>query len=136
MELWHNRQDAFFVYTVNGKKYLQEATHELRQVQWPTKKHAIRISIITGIFVLSSALLLMLIDFALNKGMALLRSSSSYSVSSDSSVSPGDIDMGGVHINTENAVSNVINIAPSTENAGGTTLEVTSETLSPETNEQ
>lgn len=77
----------------------------------------------------------MLIDFALNKGMALLRSSSSHSVSTETP-SPVNIDMGDVHIDTGNAESQVVNIAPETEKDEGTTLEVTSETLSPETNEQ
>lgn len=48
-------------------KYIHEALHELRQVQWPTKNHAIRISIIAAIFVGSSALLIALVDLLLSK---------------------------------------------------------------------
>ncbi len=49
------------------KKYFSEAIHELRQVQWPTKNHAIRISTISAIFVVSSALIIAVVDFVLNK---------------------------------------------------------------------
>ena len=49
------------------KKYLEEAIHELRQVQWPTKNYAIRISTIAGIFVFASAAAIAFIDFVLNK---------------------------------------------------------------------
>ncbi|QQS59390.1 preprotein translocase subunit SecE [Candidatus Peregrinibacteria bacterium] len=49
------------------KKYLQEAIHELRQVQWPTKNHAMRISIVAAIFVGSSAIIIGLVDLVLSK---------------------------------------------------------------------
>jgi len=53
------------------KKYIEEAIHELRQVQWPTKNYAIRISTIAGIFVFSSAVAIALIDFVLSKILLL-----------------------------------------------------------------
>jgi len=54
---------------MNPKKYLSEAIHELRNVKWPTKKHAVRISVITGIFVIVSTIVVAAVDFALEKVM-------------------------------------------------------------------
>ena len=49
------------------KKYFEEAIHELRQVQWPTRNHAIRISIISAIFVASSIVAIAIVDYFLNQ---------------------------------------------------------------------
>ncbi|MBI5412179.1 preprotein translocase subunit SecE [Candidatus Peregrinibacteria bacterium] len=44
------------------RTYLRESFQELHMVTWPTKKQAIRITIIVFFFVIFSALLLGLID--------------------------------------------------------------------------
>ncbi len=55
------------------KNYFQEAIHELRQVQWPTKNQTIRISVITIIFVFASAILIGLLDLLLGDLFFLIR---------------------------------------------------------------
>lgn len=55
------------------KKYIDECVHELRQVTWPTKNQAIRISIITMIFVVASAVLIGLLDLILTKLILLAK---------------------------------------------------------------
>lgn len=44
------------------KKFFQEAQHELSQVTWLTKNQAIKISAITVIFVIASAVVLWGVD--------------------------------------------------------------------------
>ena len=53
-------------------KYLREAVGELRRVQTPTKNHAIRISIITALFIVVSAFLVTIVDVGLSKLLFLL----------------------------------------------------------------
>jgi preprotein translocase SecE subunit len=50
---------------------MTEAMHELRNVQWPTKNHAMRISTITAIFVTASAILLGVVDYLLGQLLLL-----------------------------------------------------------------
>lgn len=54
------------------KKYISEAIGELRRVQTPTKNHAIRISIITAIFIVSSAIIITVVDLTLSKLLFLI----------------------------------------------------------------
>ena len=49
------------------KAFFQEALHELSQVTWLTRNQAIRISIITIIFVLVSAVALWAVDTAMTE---------------------------------------------------------------------
>ncbi|MCT4592157.1 MAG: preprotein translocase subunit SecE [Candidatus Gracilibacteria bacterium] len=53
-------------------KYFSECVSELRQVQWPTKHQTIQISIITIVFVFSSAIFIGALDFALTRLLLLL----------------------------------------------------------------
>jgi len=53
------------------KRYFIGALEELKKVQWPSKNHAVRISIITIIFVFSSAAFLALADLLLSKVLFL-----------------------------------------------------------------
>jgi len=55
-------------------KYFSECLHELRQVAWPTKNQAIKISTITIIFVFSSALIIGLLDSILTKLLLFMKS--------------------------------------------------------------
>lgn len=66
---------SLFSYSMNPKKYFSEALTELRSVQWPTKNHAIRISIITAIFVLLSTLFLFAIDLVFDQMIQMIHSS-------------------------------------------------------------
>lgn len=54
---------------MNPIKYVKEAVMELKKVQWPTKNHAVRISIITAVFVLVSAFLIAFTDILVDKIM-------------------------------------------------------------------
>jgi preprotein translocase SecE subunit len=56
-------------------QYFQEAIHELRQVKWPTQQHAVRISIITVIFVITSMFIVGVFDLTLSKINTLIHSS-------------------------------------------------------------
>lgn len=54
------------------KKYMGEAMSELRRVQTPTKNHAIRVSIITAVFVVTSAVIITVVDISLSKLLFLI----------------------------------------------------------------
>lgn len=47
--------------------YLQNALVELRQVRWPTRQQAIRLSIIVIVFTLACTVLLGAVDFGLSR---------------------------------------------------------------------
>lgn len=52
--------------------YIQGAVAELRQVRWPTRHQAIRLSTIVLAFTLAAALVYGVVDFVLGRGIALL----------------------------------------------------------------
>lgn len=52
--------------------YFQGAVLELRQVRWPTRHQAIRLSAITIAFTFASAFAYGLVDFALGKLVSIL----------------------------------------------------------------
>jgi preprotein translocase SecE subunit len=54
------------------KRYFSEAVHELRQVKWPTKNQAVRISVITIIFVFTSAAVFKVFDLLLTTLIGLI----------------------------------------------------------------
>ena len=59
-------------------KYFRESLEELRKVTWPTKNRAIRLTILTLIFMLASAALIGFFDFVLNCGHAALIAESDF----------------------------------------------------------
>lgn len=59
--------NSIFKYMKAIIKYFEECLHELRQVRWPTQKQAVKISIITSIFVVASSLFIGLLDSFLIK---------------------------------------------------------------------
>lgn len=50
------------------KQYFRGAVHELNSVTWPTRKQAIRISIIVFVFMVVSAIVLGIVDQLLSVG--------------------------------------------------------------------
>ena len=52
--------------------YLRGAVSELKQVRWPTRKQAIRLSIITMVFTFATAIAYGVVDFILGKGVSFL----------------------------------------------------------------
>ncbi len=118
---------------MNPKKYIEEATHELRQVKWPTKNHAVKISIITGIFVIVSTVLVALVDFSVSKILFLGKGTSTESVATPPPISIGDMsattsDGSPLQITTEGgSSSSPITITPDVE----VLPETTNEPLSP-----
>jgi preprotein translocase SecE subunit len=59
-----------FIHAITG--YVHNAIAELRQVRWPTRNQAIRLSIIVIGFTLVTALAYGVVDFILGRGMAAL----------------------------------------------------------------
>jgi preprotein translocase SecE subunit len=72
-KFFYDRIPSFFVKMKIVKKYFKECLHELRQVKWPTKNEAIRISTITLIFVIVCAFGIGLLDSLLTKILLLVR---------------------------------------------------------------
>lgn len=54
------------------KQYFKESILEFNSVTWPTRKQAIRISIIVFVFMLISALILGMVDLLLSSGFEKL----------------------------------------------------------------
>ena len=54
----------------NSTEYFQGALAELRQVRWPTRNQAVRLSIITIIFTFASSFAYGVVDFGLGRVMA------------------------------------------------------------------
>ena len=52
--------------------YFRGALAELRQVRWPTRKQAVRLSIIVIAFTFAAAAVYGIVDFLLGAGMSLL----------------------------------------------------------------
>ncbi|MFH0820574.1 MAG: preprotein translocase subunit SecE [Candidatus Peregrinibacteria bacterium] len=50
------------------KRYIQESLQELHHVTWPTRRQAVRITIIVFLFMVASGLLLGVIDQLLTMG--------------------------------------------------------------------
>ena len=53
-------------------EYFRGAVSELRQVRWPTRNQAIRLSMITIIFTFATAIAYGVVDFILGKGILSL----------------------------------------------------------------
>ena len=93
---------------MNPKKYLSEAVHELHQVKWPTKNHAVKISIITGIFVVASTVIIAAVDLGISQLLFLGKTSTTEVT--DPAVNVGDIsattsDGIPIQISTEGSAS-------------------------------
>ena len=52
--------------------YFRGALEELHQVRWPTRKQAVRLSIITLLFTLATAAVYGVVDFLLGRLVAIL----------------------------------------------------------------
>jgi preprotein translocase SecE subunit len=52
--------------------YLRNALLELRQVRWPTRNQAVRLSTIVILFTFATALAYGIVDFLFGRGLALL----------------------------------------------------------------
>jgi preprotein translocase SecE subunit len=52
--------------------YFRGALEELHHVRWPTRKQAIRLSIITIIFTFATSIAYGVVDFLLGRGIAIL----------------------------------------------------------------
>ncbi len=55
-------------------KYINDALEELRQVRWPTRNQAIRLSTIVVGFTILSAAFFGLVDFGLSEGLQYILS--------------------------------------------------------------
>jgi preprotein translocase subunit SecE len=54
--------------------YIRESLEELRKVRWPTRRQAVRLSVITVVFVIASSLFFGLVDMLFSQAMtAFLR---------------------------------------------------------------
>lgn len=53
----------------NSRGFFRGAVHELREVQWPTRKRALEVSAITLVFVALSTVFLMLLDAGVHKAL-------------------------------------------------------------------
>lgn len=49
--------------------YFRESLEELRKVRWPTRRQAVRLSVITAIFVVTTSIFFGLVDVALSQAM-------------------------------------------------------------------
>lgn len=56
------------------QRYIRDALEELRRVQWPTRRQAVRLSAIVLGFTGVSAVIFGLLDFAFAQGIRLLLS--------------------------------------------------------------
>jgi preprotein translocase SecE subunit len=54
----------------NTTDYFRGAIHELKQVRWPTRNQAVRLSVITIAFTFATAIAYGVVDFVLGRGVS------------------------------------------------------------------
>ena len=97
-------------------EYFRGAIHELRLVKWPTQQHAVRISIITVIFVVSAMLLLMVIDAILSQvNTAIYGSAPVPAAQAPATQTPVTIDPKDINIQATTASGEPVDLQVTTE---------------------
>jgi len=94
--------------------YFKEAVHELRLVKWPTQQHAVKVSIITVIFVVFSMLFLGTTDFILSEINSMIhgnRITELQQQQAKTKATPIEIKSEDIKINASDAKGNPVTIS-------------------------
>ena len=108
-------------------KYIKESVEEIKKVTWPTKKHAIQITVITIVITAISTALLTFVDGMLQNGYGKLLEMSPKS-SYQNLVNPADLGIDATQIQLKDAEGNNVDEAGFTITTNPTEIQEALET--------